>query len=79
VFRLEVVLSVRFYDHASFLNTRHQLGLHIMNVNEPDVFVIRYWEMKCMLVVTVAYVLKIKPKVQNFNKKIYINPNVMAI
>jgi hypothetical protein len=29
-------------------------------------FVITYWDLKCMSVVTVAYYLRMKPKVQNF-------------
>lgn len=36
MFRLEVVLSVTFYDHVSSLNIGRWSGPHIMNVHESD-------------------------------------------
>jgi hypothetical protein len=36
VFWLEVVLSVSFYDHVLFLDTRCLSVLHIVNVHESD-------------------------------------------
>jgi hypothetical protein len=69
--RLQEVLSVSFYDRVSFLNTRRRSGLRICMSQTY------LCELKCM---SVAYFLRMKPKVRNFTNTLqcngYINENI---